>query len=121
LVHRLFPQTVFGPCDKIIEGYTEAWCIAKIIRLLGPLGQPVDYEAYQEEFAVAEKFEVMDNPHDGTKLIKGGTLREELQQLSDPPVSPQLLDFIEYLLVVDHSKRPTASEALQHPYLQSSP
>jgi len=121
LVHGLFPETVFGPYDKIILGHTEARCLAKIIRLLGPLGQPVDCEAYQEEFAVAEQLEVMENPHDGTNLIKGGTLREELQQLSDPSVSPQLLEFIEYLLVVDHNKRPTASEALQHPFLQSSP
>jgi serine/threonine protein kinase len=61
----------------------------------------------------------MENPHDGTMLIKKSTLREELQRLSDPSVSPDLLDFIEFLLVVDHSKRPTSSEALQHPYLQS--
>ena len=63
----------------------------------------------------------MENPHLGTKLIEEGTLREELQRLSDPSVSLQILDFIESLLVVDHSKRPTASEALQHPYLQSFP
>ncbi|KAF2278162.1 kinase-like protein [Westerdykella ornata] len=78
LVHSLSPQTIFGPRDKIIEGFTEAWCIAKIIRLLSP-------------------------------------------RLSDPPVLPQLMNFIEYLLVVDPSKRPMASEALLHPYLQSSP
>lgn len=119
LARRLSPQPIFGPSDKIIEGFTEAWCIAKIIHLLGPLGQPVDCQAYKEEFELAEQLAVMDNPHDGTMLMKGGTLREELQRLSDPSVSPQLLDFIESLLVVDHSKRPTASEALQHPYPQS--
>jgi len=119
LARRLSSQSVFGPSDKIIEGFTEAWCIAKIIRLLGPLGQPVDCQAYKEEFELAEQLALMDNPHDGMKLIKGGTLWEELQRLSDPPTSPQLLDFIESLLVVDHSKRPTASEALQHLYLQS--
>lgn len=119
LARRLSSQSVFGPSDKIIEGFTEAWCIAKIIRLLGPLGQPVDCQAYKEEFELAEQLALMDNPHDGMKLIKGGTLWEELQRLSDPPTSPQLLNFIESLLVVDHSKRPTASEALQHLYLQS--
>lgn len=119
LAHRLFPQTIFGARDKIIEGFTEAWCIAKIIRLLGPVGQPFDSEAYREEFELAEQLAVMENPHDGTELIKIGTLREELQRLSDPPVSPQLLDFIEFLLVIDPRKRPTALEALQHPYLQS--
>jgi len=119
LAHRLSPQTIFGARDKIIEGFAEAWCIAKIIRLLGPVGQPVDSEAYREEFELAEQLAVMENPHNGTDLIRIGTLREELQRLSDPPVSPQLLDFIEFLLVTDHSKRPTALEALQHPYLQS--
>ncbi|MCJ1259168.1 hypothetical protein MMC24_007004 [Lignoscripta atroalba] len=121
LARQLSPQPIFGPHDKIIEGFTEAWCIAKIIRLFGPLGQPVECQAYKDEFELAEQLAVMDNPHDGLKLIKGGTLREELQRLSDPSVSPQLLDFIEALLVVDHSKRPTASEALQHSYLKSFP
>ncbi|KAF2006447.1 kinase-like protein [Amniculicola lignicola CBS 123094] len=119
LARQLSPHPLFGPSDKIIEGFTEAWCIAKIIRLLGPLRQPVDCQPYREEFELAEQLAVMENPHNGTRLIKGGTLREELQRLPEPSVSPKLLDFIESLLVVDHSKRPTASEALQHPYLQS--
>jgi serine/threonine protein kinase len=119
LARRLSPQPIFGASDKIIEGFTEAWCIAKIIRLLGPLGQPVDCQTYKEEFELAEQLAVMENPHDGTMLIKKSTLRKELQRLSDPSVSPDLLDFIEFLLVVDHSKRPTASEALQHLYLQT--
>ena len=119
LARRLSPHPLFGPSDKIIEGFTEAWCIAKIIRLLGPLNQPVDRQPYKDEFELAEQLAVMDNPHDGTRLIKGGTLREELQRLPKPSVSLELLDFIESLLVIDHSKRPTASEALQHPYLQS--
>ena len=117
LARRLSTQPLFGTSDKIIEEFTEAWCIAKIIRLLGPLGQPVDCQTYKEEFELAEQLAVMENPHDGTMLIKKSTLREELQRLSDPSVSSDLLDFIEFLLVVDHSKRPTASEALQHPYL----
>lgn len=102
MARRLSSQPIFGPSDKIIEGFTEAWCIAKIIRFLGPLGQPVDYQAYKEEIELAEQLTVMNNPHDGTKLIKSGTLREELQRLSDPFVSPQLVDFIETLLVEDH-------------------
>lgn len=51
------------------------------------------------------------------RLIKVGTWREELEFLSDPPISVELLDFIEYLLVVDMVKRPTAWNALQHPYI----
>jgi hypothetical protein len=51
------------------------------------------------------------------KLIKVGTLRQELQSFSDPSVLTQLLDFIDYLLVIDIAKRPTAADALQYPYL----
>lgn len=120
LARRLSTRPLFGPSDKIIEGHTEAWCIAKIIRLVGPLGDPIDCQTYKEEFELAEQLAVMENPHNGMKLINGGNWREELQRLPGPPVSPELLDFIESLLIVDHSKRPTASEALLHPYLQSS-
>jgi serine/threonine protein kinase len=56
-------------------------------------------------------------------FIKVGSLRQELKNCQGPwpDISPELLDFIEYLFVVDHTKRPTAFEALQHPYLQSLP
>ena len=121
LAHRLSPHTIFGDRDKVIDGFSEAWCIAKIIRLIGPLSQPVELQAYMEEFELAKQLVLMENPYDGMDLIKVRALREELQRLSDPPVSLQLLEFIEFLLVVDHKKRPTASEALRHPYLQSSP
>lgn len=43
---------------------------------------------------------------------------KELERLPGPKVSPELIDFFLYLLVIDHTKRPTALEALQHPYLQ---
>lgn len=56
-----------------------------------------------------------------TPFIKVDSLRQELKSCQGPwpDISPELLDFIEYLLVVDHKKRLTASEALEHPYLQS--
>ena len=37
---------------KIVQGLTEAWCIAKIRRLVGPLGPPIDKPDYEEEFQV---------------------------------------------------------------------
>jgi serine/threonine protein kinase len=120
LVHAMSPEVVFGPHDKIIEGHTEAWCIAKIMNLVGPFSDHVpDNETYADEIELARQLAVMKNTLDGGMLMKQTTLRKRLEQLSDPPVSAQLLDFIDYLLVVDHQKRPTASEALQHPYLQS--
>lgn len=125
LVHRLSPVTIFGARDKIVEGLTEAWCIAKIRRLAGPLDPPINNPDYEEEFLVAEHLEstTFNHPDTGleTQFLMVGTLRQELERLPGPKVSPKLIDFIEYLLVVDHMKRPTAEEALQHPYLTSTP
>ena len=105
----------FGAKDKVVQGLTEAWCIAKIRRLSGPLDPPVNPD-YEDEFLVAEHLESTTYEHPDTKLetqfIKVGTLRHELERLPGPKVSPELLDFIEYSVVVDHTRRPTALEAL---------
>ena len=123
MTHWLSPYLIFGAKDKIIQGLSEAWCIAKIQRLVGPVEPPIDNPEYQEEFLVAEHLESTTFEHPDTKLqtqfIKTGTLRQELERLPGAKVSSELIDFIEYLLVVDHTKRPAASEALLHPYLQS--
>lgn len=120
LVHWLSQSAIFGPHDKIVQDLTEAWCIAKIRRLVGPIEPPVDSK-YEEEFALAEYLETSTFRHqeDSSEIqfITVGTLRQELEKISAPKVSPELLDFIEFLLVLDHTKRPTAVEALQHPYL----
>jgi len=34
------------------------------------------------------------------------------------PIDPECIGFIESLLIVDRVKRPSAKEALQHPWLQ---
>ncbi len=61
----------------------------------------------------------IDPESDGpASYIDVGTLRQELESLSGPKVDPGLLDFIDSLLIVDHTKRPTAAEALEHPYLR---
>ena len=54
-----------------------------------------------------------------TAFMTVGPLRKELESLPGPKVDPELLHFIDSLLVVDHTKRPTAAEALQHPCSQS--
>ncbi|OBT86805.1 hypothetical protein VE02_03913 [Pseudogymnoascus sp. 03VT05] len=55
LVHWLMGKTIFGARDKRVEGLTEAYCIAKIERLVGPLGAfPEDLTAAAaEEFRMA--------------------------------------------------------------------
>ncbi|RMZ67134.1 CMGC kinase [Pyrenophora seminiperda CCB06] len=94
-----------------------AWSIAKMIRLVGQIGPPVNPQ-YEAEFKMANQLLDMVRSGDGLKLINRLTWRGELQHIPDPPVPSDLLDFIGYLLVVDPDKRPTASEALLHPYLQ---
>ncbi|KAI9726542.1 MAG: hypothetical protein M1834_008984 [Cirrosporium novae-zelandiae] len=122
LAHWLSPYNIFGAQDKTIQGFTKAWCIAKIRRLVGPLDPPVNSD-YEEEFWLGEQLESTTFVHPDTNLerpfIQVGTVHQELEKLPGPKISPELLDFIDYLLVVDHTKRPTALEALQHPYLQS--
>jgi serine/threonine protein kinase len=98
--------------------------LRKIRRLIGPLGPPVNNAEYEEEFLVAEELgSIFEHPDTKveTQFITVGTLRQELGKLPGPKVSSELLDFIESLLVIDHIKRPTALEALQHSYLQSLP
>jgi serine/threonine protein kinase len=109
---------LFGYGDKSIEGHTEAWCIAKFIRLVGPLSTPINCQTYKEEFELAEQLAVMDRPGGYMKVITRVNWRKELQHIPDPPVPSDLLDFIESLLAIDPDKRPTAAEALWHPYLQ---
>lgn len=120
LAHWLSHSPIFGTHDKIVQDLTEAWCIAKIRRLVGSIEPPVDSK-YEEEFSLAEYLETSSYRHHDDSLerpfISVSTIRGELEKLSAPKVSQELLDFIEYLLVLDHTKRPTAVEALQHPYL----
>lgn len=118
----LYQYPISGANDKTVEGVTEAWCIAKIQRLIGLLDPPVNNSDYRKEFSLAEILESTTFTHSDTKLetqdVKVGILRQELERFLGPKVSPELIDFIGYLLVVDHMKSPTAVEALQHLYLQ---
>ena len=122
-MHWLAPSLLFGPRGKSIEGHTEAWCIAKIQRLVGPIDPPINTQ-YEEDFSTADELvsTIMTDPETNmeTQLITVGNLRREMENLPGPPVSAELLDFIEYLLVVDHTQRPTAQQALSHPYLKST-
>ena len=124
LAHWLGHKAIFGISDKVVEDLTESWCIAKIDRLIGPLGPPVQTPEYESEFRMAGELSMGTYIHpeiDGpVPYIDVSTLRQELESLSGPKVDPGLLDFIDSLLIVDHTKRPTAAEALKHPYLHST-
>jgi serine/threonine protein kinase len=117
------PVTIFGRADKVVDGLTEAWCIAKIARLVGPMEPPVKTE-YDCDFEVADFLESETFVHpatsEPTKYISVGTLREELERLPRALFPLDFSDFLEYLLVIDHIKRPTAREALENPFLKTS-
>ncbi|KAI9755845.1 MAG: hypothetical protein M4579_004127 [Chaenotheca gracillima] len=121
MVHALAAKQIFGASGQFVEGMTEAWCIAKIKRLIGPLGPPVKPE-FEEEFAVADILESETYQPTGSAepvpFITLGTIRQELEKLPHGEVSEECMDFIEHLLVIDHKKRPTAREALKHPYVR---
>lgn len=123
MVHWLSPSLIFGAKDKMVQALTEAWCIAKIRRLIGPLDPPLDNPEYQEEFLVASELESTTFEHPDTRqetqFIQVGTLRQELERLPGPKVSSELIDFVLYLLRMDHANRPTALEALQQLYMRS--
>ncbi|MCJ1403919.1 hypothetical protein MMC11_007142 [Xylographa trunciseda] len=127
VAHWLGHKAIFGISDKVAEDLTESWCIAKIDRLigpLGPLGPSVQNPEYESEFRMADELSMGTYKHpdiDGpVPYIDVGTLRQELESLSGPKVDPGLLDFIDSLLIVDHTKRPTVAQALKYPYLRST-
>jgi len=113
------PHRLFGHDDKIVQGHTEAWCIAKMIRLVGPPGPPVN-PLYKEEFERAKDLANMYRLGGRTRMIDRRDWRTELESVADPPVPSDLLDFIASLLVMDPDKRPVAEDALLHPYLKNS-
>ncbi len=124
LAHWLGRKTIFGIRDRVVKDLIESWCIAKISRLVAPLGPPVENLEYESEFLTASELSMGTYiaPDSGgpVPFINVGTLRQELEALSGPKVDPGLLDFIDSLLIMDHTKRPTAAEALTHPYLRTA-
>ncbi|KAI0403889.1 kinase-like domain-containing protein [Xylaria palmicola] len=70
LAHWLNQATIFGASDKIIEGLTEAWCLAKLHLLVGPMGEYNGTPEIEEEWDVAEQLKDMDAGPPIGKLVK---------------------------------------------------
>jgi serine/threonine protein kinase len=109
---------VSGPGGNPLNAHTEAWCIAKLMRLVGSIRHPVDIKRYKDEFEFAEKILLMNRPESSDKLLARRTWRKELEDIPDPPVPRDLLDFMQSLLVVDPEQRPTPAVTLLHLYLE---
>ncbi|KAG4442867.1 hypothetical protein IFR05_001663 [Cadophora sp. M221] len=124
LAHWLAGKTIFGPADKIVEGLSDHWSIAKLMRLVGPIGTPDPSKTdIVDEFALAEYFERETFFHHENGLeerfIKVGSIRQELGKV-EGPIERGCIDFIESLLIFDPMRRPSAREALQNPWFKSS-
>ncbi|KAF3481151.1 uncharacterized protein GIQ15_03910 [Arthroderma uncinatum] len=114
LTHFFANRIIFGNWDQDsrakefpLDVNKSAWAIGKIIKLVGPLERDEDPK-YKPELDLAEFFVKQD-------LIKVGSLEEELAKINTPI---DCVDFIRYLLTIDYKTRPTAEQALQHPWLQ---
>ncbi len=122
MVQWLSPKSIFGPHNRIVEGHRESWAIGRMCRLVGPIG-PTAKSEYEKLIGIGKHFSTGTFIHPETKIEQPfmtlGTVREEMLAIPEPKVADDLISFIEYLLVVDHLKRPTAAEALNHPYLRS--
>ena len=123
LAHWPGHQSIFGDVDKVAEDHTASWCIAKIDRLVGPLGPPVQKPVYGSESCMAGEMSTdtyidpgIDRP---VPYVHVATLRQELESLPDPELDLDILDLIDSLLTVGRKKGPTAAEALKYPYLRT--
>ena len=123
IAHWLMSDTLFGAWDKVIQDNHTAWCLAKIFRLVGPIDKPENLD-YKDDFELAAGLEGSGYTHpktgELTPYITVGTVREELQKLPKEVCSEECISFIEHLLIIDPAKRPTAEEALRHPFVSST-
>jgi serine/threonine protein kinase len=89
-------------------------------RLVGPLSPPVKLE-YVDEFEAADVLEsqTFQTPEmtEPREFITTRTVREELEKLPSESISMECMDFIQSLLVIDHTRRPTAKESLNHQFI----
>lgn len=114
-------RVLFGPRGKVIEGHVDAWCMAKIMRLVGRFDEPTSPDKAKEWLLACglEATEYRDPQSKEMKpFITAKSLVQELEALPRELCTTECIDFILYLLVLDFKKRPTASEALMHPYIR---
>ncbi|TVY43025.1 hypothetical protein LSUB1_G003650, partial [Lachnellula subtilissima] len=99
MAHWLAGRMVFGAADKIIEDCVEHWCIAKLMRLVGPLPKPDPSKTeIVDEIALAEflERETFAHPETGVEqpFIRVGTIRQELEKV-EGPIDRDCIRFIE--------------------------
>lgn len=77
---------------------------------------------YADEFDLSRFIEessiTLETTNETRLLILEKTLRKELECLSSDICSKECIEFIQHLMIVDHTKRPSAAEALEHPFVR---
>ncbi|PVH84802.1 kinase-like protein [Cadophora sp. DSE1049] len=127
LTNWLSKKRIFGCPIELPENvrYMEAFCVAKVIRLCGDIGLPMNLSPFYGgmRMGAAMANGGYTSPRSKKQIsveMETGTLREELENVT-PPIEPGCIDFLEYILNINPDQRPSAREALQHPWLQSLP
>ena len=97
--------------------------MAKLMRLVGRFEMTNSMDNYDEWLlAVGLEGTEYKDPESGSMkpYITLRTLEEELGQLPRDLCSLECIDFLVYLLNLDYKKRPTALDALKHPFVKSA-
>lgn len=71
-----------------------------------------------EKYALKYNIDIYDEDF-GLQLQRKIPLTSFINQANEHLATPEALDLIEKMLVIDHSQRITASEAMKHPYFKS--
>ncbi|KAH7360307.1 kinase-like domain-containing protein [Rhexocercosporidium sp. MPI-PUGE-AT-0058] len=137
LSHWLAGKEFFGFAGKGRLLDADEWCIAKIVPLRGGIGDVPDEgtsESYYKDttsgLAMANNqvnwrggpkstngnFTFGPGSTNGVITLNTATLREELLKF-EPSIDPSCIEFLEYLLNVNPNKRPSAADALMHPWI----
>lgn len=96
--------------------------MAKLMRLVGRFDMDDSMEIFLEwRLATGLEATGYKDPKTGDmkQYITLGTLEEELTRLPRDLCSRECIDFILYLLNLDYKERPTALDALEHPFIKS--
>ncbi|XP_071732756.1 uncharacterized protein [Rutidosis leptorrhynchoides] len=113
ILAELYSGDVLFPNDELVV------LLSRVIGMLGPIdvemleyGQETD-KYFTKDF---DLYRINEETDQVEYIIPQETSLEEHLQISDT----LFLDFVKSLLEINPQKRPTASEALQHPWLSSS-
>lgn len=115
LAHFMAKNALFGHSGlnvqierKSVETTQAAWSVGKLIQMFGPFSKWDCKSEYEEEYKLANL--LIDRGY-----LKMDSLEVELRNAGVPD---DCMRFIQYLLTWNPDERPTAEQALKHPWLE---